>query len=126
MEADVDEREKRADRDHNQVERLADPEDRIATEQNVPDRAATDGGHRRDDQNTHEVEALAAGRECSGGREERDADQREDGEEGQGMDLNSSRRNCAHLGASRFNSSKKFCTTAISSAGISGVRTITK
>ena len=60
-----------------EIGRVLDPEDRVAVEQQVAQRAAADRGHHGDHADADPVEALAARRERAARREHRHAEQAE-------------------------------------------------
>jgi hypothetical protein len=76
-ETDVDQRQGRRREDDHELHRIGDPEDRVAVEQDVPDRPPADGRHRGDDPDPDQVEPLPPGGERATGREDGDAEEAE-------------------------------------------------
>lgn len=71
LDPDIRHRQQRGDDDHDQVERVGDPEDRVAIEQQIAEGAAADRRDRRDDDHAEQIQAAIAGREDAADREDR-------------------------------------------------------
>jgi hypothetical protein len=76
-----DDRERRCRQDHVDIAGVADPEHRMAVEQQVAQRAAAHRGDRGDHHHTQPVEARMAGRQGPTDREDRHAGEIEDVEQ---------------------------------------------